>query len=86
MDEINSQVKQISFELQMQKSKLDYMERLKTKQDIDAEIELKTRLVTDITEQLKQYDDDKRKSAEEKIEKLTGEIDTVSAELRDNQK
>ena len=38
MDDINNQIKQISFELQMQRSKFDYMERLKTKQDIDAEI------------------------------------------------
>ena len=43
-------------------------------------------MVADITEQLKQYDDDTRKNAEGKINKLTDEIDTASVELRDSQK
>lgn len=43
-------------------------------------------MVADITEQLKQYDDDTRKNAEEKINKLTDEIDAASVELRDSQK
>lgn len=42
--------------------------------------------MADITEQLKQYDEDKRKKAEGKINQLTSDVDTVSAELRENQK
>ena len=43
-------------------------------------------MAADITEQLKQYDDDRRKQMDDKINKLTGEVDTVSNELRDSQK